>query len=69
MVAIERNKELRNNSPIPDIGGNKTRITVTKTSKIKIKVIIIAVVKTSRLLCGIETNRFIIISRYSPSQD
>ncbi len=64
MVAIDRNRVLRTNSPVPDRGGNKTRRNVINASKINTKVMIIEVAIINRRLCCSASCRLIIIADY-----
>ena len=69
MVAIDRNRALRSNSPIAGRGGNRTRRKVASTSIINIKVTIIEVMIGNRRRRGRASIRLIIISIYHPPQD
>jgi len=48
MMAIDRKRELINDSAIVDIGGNRTRMTVISASIINIEVMIIEVTIINR---------------------
>jgi hypothetical protein len=69
IVAIDRNRVLRTNSPIPGRGGDRTRRNVVNASIINIKVMIIEVVIINRRFRGRVSSRFIITVGYLSSQD